>query len=185
MGKIDKFMDYYFFLSNFYLHTIEYPYPNSKGGPWLTSPNKKWYRSVEHAYQAFKADNEAEHEYIRNLDTSGKAKRAGKNVSMRKDWESIKYDLMLDLLRVKFDDIKLANKLIDTGDDILIEGNYWHDNLWGDCTCEKCKDIVGKNWLGEQLMIVRSEVKKARIEIEKGWDELKDWENIHFKGFEE
>jgi len=35
------------------------------------------------------------------------------------------------------------------------------------------------------LMIVRSEVKKARIEIEKGWDELKDWENIHFKGFEE
>ncbi len=158
MSKIDKFLDYYYFLSNFYMHPLFY-----KG---------KEYRSVEHAYQACKADNEAEHEYIRNLDTAGKAKRAGRNVKMREDWEFIKIELMFDLLKTKFRDKELAKQLLETGDDILIEGNYWHDNFWGDCTCEACKDIEGKNMLGKLLMKVR--------DIKRQWYELNDFPNQPF-----
>jgi hypothetical protein len=178
---IDKFLDYYYFLSNFYPHTISYPYPNCKGGPWLTDWKVKYYRSTEHAYQAFKADNEAEHEYIRNLDTAGKAKRAGRNVSVRKDWEEIKCDLMLDLVRVKFDDIGLARKLVETDNEELVEGNYWHDNVWGKCTCEHCSTIEGKNWLGKILMIVRDEMRVKLEDLKKGWEDLKDFDNKHFE----
>jgi len=157
---IDKFSDYYHFLSNFYPHTFSYPTPDSTGGPWLTTWQSKEYRSTEHAYQAFKADNEAEHEYVRNLDTPAKAKRAGRTVSKRKDWEQIKFDLMLDLLRAKFSDTMLAKLLMDTDDKKLVEGNYWHDNIFGNCTCDACKNIEGKNMLGKLLMQIRDELKK-------------------------
>jgi len=173
MKKIDKFMGKYYFLSNFYVHTLEYPYRNSKEAIWLISPDKKLYKSVEHAYQAFKADNNVEYEYIMNLDTPGKAKRAGKFVTIRRNWEDIKFNLMLELLRAKFDYRDLAQLLIETGDAILIEGNYWHDNIWGDCTCDKCKNIEGKNMLGVLLMEVREEVKQY-------WD----FENNKWKKFD-
>lgn len=156
---IDKFLDYYFFLSNFYIHDFTYPTPNSKGGVWLNSWQSKEYKSVEHAYQAYKANNEAEHEFIRNLDTAKKAKRAGKYVNIRKNWEEIKYELMLDLVRTKFEDPKLAKLLLETDNETLIEGNYWHDNVWGDCTCDDCKNIPGENWLGKILMTVRDELR--------------------------
>ena len=41
-------------------------------------------------------------------------------------------------------------------DIMLIEGNYWHDNYWGNCLCPKCKEIEGQNQLGKILMKVRS-----------------------------
>ena len=50
----------------------------------------------------------------------------------------------------------LREKLIKTGDKILIEGNYWHDNDWGDCYCKNCKHTPGNNNLGKILMNVRS-----------------------------
>jgi hypothetical protein len=148
MGKlIDKFIDEEFFLSNFYISPIIY-----KG---------KEYKTVEHAFQASKADNESEHEWIRNMDTPGKAKRNGSDphkVHLRKDWEEIKEDLMLELLRIKFSDPELSKKLIDTKNYILVEGNYWHDNFWGNCTCSNCRNIEGQNKLGELLMKVRQEI---------------------------
>ena len=146
---IDKFLDYYYFLSNFYPHPIIY-----KGEKFKTS---------EHAYQAYKTLDPAEREYIKNLDTPGKAKRAGnENITVRKDWEDIKYDLMLDIVRAKFKDDVLAKLLIETGNQILIEGNWWHDNTWGDCTCKDCENKEGKNWLGKILMQVREEIKKDK-----------------------
>lgn len=33
----------------------------------------------------------------------------------------------------------------------------WHDNFWGNCTCVKCENIEGQNWLGKLLMKVRDE----------------------------
>ena len=141
---IDKFIDEEFFLSNFYIHTIIY-----KG---------KEYKTVEHAYQASKAMNESEHEWIRNMDTPGKAKKNGLKVHLRKDWEEIKLDLMIELVRIKFSDPELAKKLINTKNYLLVEGNYWHDNFWGDCICVKCREIEGQNHLGQILMKVRQEI---------------------------
>lgn len=37
----------------------------------------------------------------------------------------------------------------------IVEGNYWHDNYWGNCTCDKCKNIEGQNKLGKILMKIR------------------------------
>ena len=47
--------------------------------------------------------------------------------------------------------------LLSTGDVAIIEGNYWHDNFYGQCTCEKCAG-KGKNKLGKLLMDIRSEL---------------------------
>uniref|UniRef100_UPI00345E83CD NADAR domain-containing protein n=1 Tax=uncultured Duncaniella sp. TaxID=2768039 RepID=UPI00345E83CD len=49
----------------------------------------------------------------------------------------------------------LAEKLIATGDAELVEGNYWHDTVWGVC------DGVGENHLGKILMRVREELKNS------------------------
>jgi len=48
--------------------------------------------------------------------------------------------------------------LLATLDAELIEGNAWHDNFWGDCFCEKCRDIEGLNVLGNILMRIREEL---------------------------
>ena len=47
---------------------------------------------------------------------------------------------------------EIKEKLLATGNSILIEGNYWHDNFWGNCLCSKCKYIKGRNNLGKILM---------------------------------
>ena len=48
--------------------------------------------------------------------------------------------------------------LLATGGEELIEGNWWHDNFFGVCTCGPC-DGKGKNNLGKILMRVREESK--------------------------
>ncbi|MCY8564311.1 NADAR family protein [Bacillus sonorensis] len=49
----------------------------------------------------------------------------------------------------------LINKLLQTGESILIEGNTWGDKIWGVC------NGVGENKLGKILMKVRNELKEA------------------------
>jgi predicted NAD-dependent protein-ADP-ribosyltransferase YbiA (DUF1768 family) len=53
---------------------------------------------------------------------------------------------------------KLKKELLLTGTAVLIEGNFWHDNYWGKCNCNNCKNIEGKNHLGKLLMQVREEL---------------------------
>jgi predicted NAD-dependent protein-ADP-ribosyltransferase YbiA (DUF1768 family) len=67
---------------------------------------------------------------------------------------------MLQGLRLKFDIEELANMLIATGDAALVEGNWWCDNTWGNCSCPKCENIPGQNRLGTLLMQVRQELRK-------------------------
>jgi predicted NAD-dependent protein-ADP-ribosyltransferase YbiA (DUF1768 family) len=62
---------------------------------------------------------------------------------------------MLTLLREKFRDWNLRDRLLNTGDAILIEGNTWHDTYWGHCICPRCHG--GANFLGILLTQVRTE----------------------------
>ena len=55
---------------------------------------------------------------------------------------------------------KIKQKLLDTGDKILIEGNNWCDNFWGNCHCEKCRTKTGKNLLGISLMFLREKYRQ-------------------------
>ena len=86
----------------------------------------------------------------------GIAKHMGRAVRLRSDWEEVKDDVMLELLRMKFGNSKLGAKLLDTGDQELIEGNDWHDTYW---SVYRGK---GKNMLGKLLMQVRTELQEKR-----------------------
>jgi len=143
---IDKFSDDFEFLSNFYVSPLKWD-----GYSWLT---------VEHIFQAAKTYDPNMRKIIREASTPSKAKHLGRKVTLRSDWEDIKSAIMYELTKLKFfPDTDLAKKLLATGEEILVEGNYWHDNIWGSCYCDKCKDIEGGNLLGYILMLVRKELR--------------------------
>jgi ribA/ribD-fused uncharacterized protein len=127
--------------------------------------------TVEHRYQAAKSTYPYEYDMIIKAETAGRAKRLGQQIVIRKDWKSIKYDVMKSLVFYKFlSDPELGEKLCKIKEDI-IEHNTWHDNEWGDCTCEACTEIEGRNWLGEILMEVRTIIKNAKAsEMEDAFD---------------
>lgn len=138
---INKFEGNYSFLSNFY--------------PSPILVDDKWYATVEHAYQAAKTTNPYEKERVRKMESPGKAKRAGRHVMLRPEWEEIKIRVMKELLQMKFQDLMLRPLLLNTGDAELIEGNTWGDRFWGMC------EGRGYNYLGILLMQVREEIRNA------------------------
>ena len=82
----------------------------------------------------------------------------GRHVTLRPDWEEVKVDVMREGLRHKFKNPSLRAKLLATGNEELMEGNTWHDNTWGNCVCQKCQNIPGRNMLGMLLMELRQEI---------------------------
>lgn len=95
---------------------------------------------MEHLYQAAKTKDRDRQEGIRHAPNAGIAKKAGNLVSLREDWEEIKYDIMQSAVLMKFvQNSELGQKLIKTYPAKLIEGNYWHDNIWGIVTVRSVK----------------------------------------------
>ena len=142
---IIEFEDEYAFLSNFY------PSPFTHDG--ITYPTN------EHFFQAMKTLDIGERKAIAAADTPGKAKRMGRSVELRSDWEKVKLYFMELGLRLKFlQHPDLAQKLIETGDEELIEGNWWCDQTWGSCSCPKHVRTPGRNLLGLLLMELRKEL---------------------------
>lgn len=137
------------FLSNFYVSPF----------PWRG--NK--YQTVEHAFQAAKTLNPIERQRIAAATTPGRAKRLGRSVHLRPDWEEVKEQIMYECVNAKFhSSLELMLALLATGDQELVEGTTWCDNEWGNCTCPKCVNVEGKNKLGKILMRVREEI---RLEV--------------------
>ena len=95
---------------------------------------------------------------IANASTPGLAKKMGRSVSLRPDWEDIKDDVMLEGLYRKFTNDELAEWLLDTGDEELVEGNWWGDRYWGVC------NGIGQNKLGKLLMKVREELAEEKYD---------------------
>ena len=139
---IDCFDGEFEFLSNFSDHSF-----SLDGVVWKTS---------EHAYQAAKTLDFDEAETVRLTKGPGAAKRAGRKVTVREDWDQVKGEIMRDILIAKFtQNPDILDALKNTCDAALIESNTWHDNIWGDCSCEKCEKKEGKNMLGNLLMWLR------------------------------
>jgi ribA/ribD-fused uncharacterized protein len=112
-------------------------------------------QTVEHRFQAAKAITAADADWILAASTPGEAKRRGRQVNLRLDWEQVKDDVMLDLLRVKFaPGSKLALQLMSTRGLVLEEGNTWGDTYWG----VDLRTGEGENRLGKLLMQVRREL---------------------------
>lgn len=124
------FRDEFEFLSNFYPCDV------------------KGYPSVEHFYQAMKSLNPKERIRIKRCETPGRAKRMGRKVTLRPDWDEQKLHVMRFALKCKFEDQELMKKLQAVKGDI-VEENNWGDTFWGVC------DGYGHNYLGKLLMEVR------------------------------
>ena len=106
--------------------------------------------STEHIYQAYKAESFADFERIRTSPSCRGAKTIGGKIKLRDGWDDLKLEVMYYALILKFHQSKeLRQKLLDTGDAILIEGNTWGDRYWGVC------NGVGENMLGGLLEEVR------------------------------
>lgn len=132
---IDCFDGDYAFLSNFY------------NAPVIFNGIK--FKNSEAAFQAQKCVNREDCAKFADLE-AGKAKRLGRRIELRPDWEDVKLVIMYQIVFAKFSqNPELAEKLKNTGYAYLIEGNYWNDRYWGVCNGE------GENHLGLILMHVR------------------------------
>lgn len=146
MSKIDSFTGEYAFMSNFSYSPMEFED--------ISVP------TAEHAFQMMKTSAQDMREFVAMAPTASQAKSRGRGVKLRGDWEQIKFDIMYRIQRAKYEqNPHLRTMLLATGDAELEEGNWWHDNIYGNCKCERCKDIEGHNMLGNILMKVREELK--------------------------
>lgn len=95
---------------------------------------------------------------IASADTPGKAKKLGRKVKQFDNFDFVKLDIMSAIIRLKFyGNEGLIKRLVETGDEQLIEGNYWGDTYWG---CVLRNGIwVGENNLGKILMSTRNELR--------------------------
>lgn len=148
---ITQFRGQYAFLSNF--HPVLIMYENIV------------YPTLEHAYQAVKTTDGDVRLIISNLQHPRESKRYGRRINLRDDWDDIKLNIMLELLRLKFKPgTILETMLVNTYPLLLVEGNMWHDNFWGSCACLKCKGVYKGNMLGKLLMQVRDELRSTSSE---------------------
>lgn len=127
------------FLSNMYSHPITF-----KGYT---------YSCAEAAFQAQKNLNMCH--LFQNVD-GYVAKKLGKSILLRDDWGRVKVDIMYDIITEKFKDIELRDKLLATGNEVLIEGNTWGDTFWG--MVKSGNNYSGSNVLGQILMEVRNDI---------------------------
>jgi ribA/ribD-fused uncharacterized protein len=175
---ITKFREDYAFLSNFWTAPFEAPWFHVRtepvetqrimGGTWLT---------VEHYFQAAKCgwwEGVGGGKVILHAPNSREAKRLGRQVELRRDWERLKLQVMTEGLRLKFtQNPDLKAKLVATHPETLVEGNTWGDRYWGQVwepyhpdgwdyrnDCPDTRGLWrGENWLGKCLEMVREELR--------------------------
>lgn len=142
---IARFSGAYRFLSNFY------PAPVLWDGIV--------YPTAEHAFNAGKTAGAGDRVLISMASTPAEAKRIGRTVHLRPDWDTVhRYEVMRDVLELKFRAEGLREQLLATGDAELVEGNDWHDTHWGVCECRRHSG-VGDNHLGRLLMELRAQLR--------------------------
>lgn len=122
--------------------------------------NNMHFKNSEAAWQSLKTLDENERLSFQNLGPS-EAKKKGRHVQLRKDWELVKYKFMVAVCLAKFrQNPELGEILLGTGDEEILEDTTgWHDNIWGHCECPKCKDKSYTNLLGKALMEARDFLK--------------------------
>lgn len=134
-------------LSNFLFCRVEY----------RTAAGKLYvYKSVEHGYQAQKATNRLDHDWIAAAKSGAEARERGRSVIRRPGFDSFKERLMLKLLWSKFrHNSYLRRKLLATRHHELVHGNMHEDLYWG----VSRRTGKGDNRLGKLLMLLRDKIR--------------------------
>jgi len=139
---ITRFCGRHHFLSNFQMCAILF--------------EGQRYPSVEHAYHAAKTDDQS-WRFLLLRGSPGEAKRIGRRLPLRHNWEGMKIGVMRQLVTYKFTEHEaLRRQLLATGDALLVEGNTHGDRFWGQV------NGVGENWLGRILVDVRAGLRGER-----------------------
>lgn len=133
------------------------------------------YPTAEHAFQAQKStDNLIKWGFSTEVNlTPEQAESAGSRIAMRQDWESVKDQIMFDILKAKFEQNQGAREqLLSTGNAELIHNTgdrmvfkqddaYWGNGFNGN----------GLNMMGRILMAVRSELQSEMNETSDTTDQ--------------
>ena len=138
--KIEQFAGEYRWLSNFWPVTIQYE--------GITYP------SIEHFYVAMKTTDIELRREISELESAGRAKRFGRKIDIRPDWDDIKIQIMEFGLRQKYSQEPFKSKLLSTVGLDIQEGNTWGDTFWG----VDLNTGEGQNILGKLIMKIRKEL---------------------------
>ena len=158
---IDNYRGDYAFLSNFYYSpiTVRMEYL-----PGLF--HRLAFPTLEHAYQASSVARFSDVLIIQSLREPGDAKRAAHEMQSVNDWHDRRLKVMNKLIDIKFwldIDVfthldgyipEITKKLLDTGEEMLIEGNTWGDVYWGVC------NGTGENNLGKLQMRRRAHLRE-------------------------
>lgn len=139
---IDRFRGAHFFLSNFY--------------PAVTPHRGHLFPTSEHAYMAAKTHDQAAIAAILATADPAEAQQIAAAATHVEDWGAVKFGVMEEVVTAKFThNPQLAGELVATAGSMIVEGNTWHDQTWGSCTCDGHCDVPGGNALGVILMMVR------------------------------
>jgi ribA/ribD-fused uncharacterized protein len=139
-----EFRDEYNFLSNFYRCKVPL--------------NCMLFPSSEHCFMSFKNESAQWKATCQDFNISPtEIKKLGRAIDLIDNWDIIRLEAMYQAVFAKFsNNPSLLAKLKQTGNEELIEGNYWNDTYWG--VCIKKSPNVGENNLGKILMRVRAEL---------------------------
>lgn len=153
--NIKGFFGEYFYLSNFKLADVYFDgllYPTSEHA-YMAAKTEKF---IERYPLVYTSDLYKKHIGL----TAAEAREYGQKVTLRPNWDEVKYDYMLAIVFDKFWRNKdLQEKLLSTGDKYLEESCHWHDLYWAKCYCPK-HNGEGQNMLGKILMKVREALRK-------------------------
>ena len=129
------FRNEYWFLSNMY--------------PCEIRVNGLVFTCAEACFQSFKTTDVNERKKFQGIN-GFEAKKLGRSVSLRSDWNDIRIEVMFRVIHAKFSQHpELTKKLQNTGDLPIIEDNTWKDTFWGRYNGK------GHNLLGQILMSER------------------------------
>ena len=117
------------------------------------------YSSAEAAFQASKSDDPAERKRMAKMNPE-KVKQRGNQLTPKPGWESMKDEIMAEILQLKFrQNPELRERLLATGDRRLINGGKGKKDIyWGLNTIT----WEGENRLGELLMNLRGDLYREK-----------------------
>lgn len=137
------FRNEYWFLSNMY--------------PCKIRVNGLEFKCAEACFQSFKTTDTELRAKFQHLN-GFEAKKLGKKIKLRPDWNDIRLEVMRRVVYAKFhQNPELQKLLADVQGWCIVEDNTWHDTFWGKC------DGVGENWLGCILTAIRTYVRNNTL----------------------
>ena len=148
-----QFKDDLAFLSNMYPCNITATYRGKR----------YTFASAETLFQLMKSADGILREEYTAMD-GYQAKRYGRSVRLKNDWNLIKFGIMKRTVQLKFaQNTHLAEKLLAVNPQLLVEHNDWGDKYWGVCQGKGLNNL-GRILQGVQQWLLGNEDALNKLE---------------------